>query len=274
MSRPTTAPSVISSSSSLSSASTPESGLRRDQHPRHLYLTDRRPATATTATDSEESRADPFQSPESSIPPTPRSHHTNPFSAPPSILNFNPDLHSPPNPSLDPFHGSRPHSSRRSSRRTSAGEFNIREVRSHLSSRVTSQIRDSFMSPPVLARRSTVHESNATSRVSVAGPKSKRLRSTMLTSTIEKPWIGQKDVYATVSYWLTLLVAFLGVAGSALLCYFSWKNVPRVGNLCLIMEDNFDKFDTQFTWQHEVDMGGFGFVGLRFLSIFNILMLF
>ena len=80
----------------------------------------------------------------------------------------------------------------------------------------------------------------------------------MLTSTIDKPWIGKKDVYARISYWMTISVALLGAAGSALLCYFGWRNVPRIGNLCLVMEDNFDTFDTQNTWQHEVNMGGFG----------------
>ena len=114
------------------------------------------------------------------------------------------------------------------------------------------------MSPPVLARRATVHESTSTSRVSIAAPKTKRPRSTMLTSNIEKPWIGKRETYATVSYFLTYGVALIGAVGSALLCYFGWRNVPRVGNLCLVMEDNFDTFDTQHTWQHEVDMGGFG----------------
>ncbi len=92
----------------------------------------------------------------------------------------------------------------------------------------------------------------------MAAPKAKRVRSTMLTSKIDKPWIGKKDVYARLSYFLTYGVAFIGAAGSALLCYFGWKNVPRVGNLCLVMEDNFDTFDTKSTWQHEVNMGGFG----------------
>ena len=58
--------------------------------------------------------------------------------------------------------------------------------------------------------------------------------------------------------WTDKRVALIGAVGSALLCYFGWRNVPRVGNLCLVMEDNFDTFDTQHTWQHEVDMGGFG----------------
>jgi len=80
----------------------------------------------------------------------------------------------------------------------------------------------------------------------------------LLTGEIEKPWTEDKDTYCRIAYSITWATAFLGVVGSALLCYFGWKDVPRVGNLCLVMEDNFDSFDTQFTWEHEVDMSGFG----------------
>ncbi|PCH34591.1 glycoside hydrolase family 16 protein [Wolfiporia cocos MD-104 SS10] len=80
----------------------------------------------------------------------------------------------------------------------------------------------------------------------------------MLTGEIEKPWITEKNLYARLSYWITWAVAMIGVAGGALRCYFGWKDVPRVGNLCLIMEDNFETFDLENTWTREVDMGGFG----------------
>ncbi|EED84213.1 hypothetical protein POSPLDRAFT_122634 [Postia placenta Mad-698-R] len=80
----------------------------------------------------------------------------------------------------------------------------------------------------------------------------------MLTQEIEKPWIKEKDIYARLSWWLTWTIAFLGVAGGAVRCYFSWKDVPRVGNLCLVMEDDFATFDIENTWTREVDMGGFG----------------
>jgi hypothetical protein len=37
--------------------------------------------------------------------------------------------------------------------------------------------------------------------------------------------------------------------------------------LCLVMEDEFDTFDTKNTWRQEVDMSGFGYVdvSLRFM---------
>ncbi|KAH9927697.1 concanavalin A-like lectin/glucanase domain-containing protein [Fomitopsis serialis] len=80
----------------------------------------------------------------------------------------------------------------------------------------------------------------------------------MLTGEVEKPWITDKDVYVRISWWLTWTVAMLGVVGGAIRCYFGWRNVPRVGNLCLIMEDDFNTFDLQNTWTRDVEMGGFG----------------
>ncbi|KAI0337746.1 concanavalin A-like lectin/glucanase [Trametopsis cervina] len=48
--------------------------------------------------------------------------------------------------------------------------------------------------------------------------------------------------------------------GSTAQCYTAWNDVSLVGNLCLVMEDNFDKFDkfdTDSMWTCEVHMGGF-----------------
>ncbi|KAI0667515.1 concanavalin A-like lectin/glucanase [Trametes maxima] len=80
----------------------------------------------------------------------------------------------------------------------------------------------------------------------------------MLTGEIAKPWTTDKDFYERFSYWVTYLVAMLGIAGAVVRVYFSYVQTPRVGNLCLIMEDNFDTFDTKYTWFHEVDMSGYG----------------
>ena len=68
----------------------------------------------------------------------------------------------------------------------------------------------------------------------------------------------EKDRMATLSHWVVYFVAFLGIAGGAIRCYFTWKQTLHLGNLCLVMEDNFDTFDTQNTWTHEVSMSGFG----------------
>ena len=80
----------------------------------------------------------------------------------------------------------------------------------------------------------------------------------MLTGSIEKPWLTEKDSGMTLSYWIVYAVAFLGIAASAIRCYFTWKQTLRLGNLCLVMEDNFDTFDLENTWTQEVSMSGFG----------------
>lgn len=263
VSPPPTASSSTSStsSSSLAVASETDSAHNRPLNPpKPLFFPERKPSN----NDVEEVRRDPFRSPDISIPSTPRSVAVNPFSPPSSVINLSAEQHVTiaSGTNIEPTH-SRAHSSRvsvHSSLRNSTTELNIREVRPGLSSRITSQIRDSFMSPPALSRRATMHDTNTLSRISVAGPRSKRFQSTMLTGKVAKPWIGQKDVYARLAYFLTYGIGFLGLVGSVILCYFGWRNVPRVGNLCLVMEDTFDKFDTDFTWQHEVDMGGFGLV--------------
>lgn len=241
-------PSTASSASSSSEAVTlPPSltGSSRDpplDPPRPLFFIDRRPEN----TIEEEQRHDPFRTPDGSIPPTPSSQRDNPFSPPASILNVSVD-----GPGLHSRVQSRV--SVASSLRSDGAPAGSRPT---LTSR-TSTVRDSFMSPAPMPRRATANLPSA-SRFSLAAPRSKRLRSSMLTGEIEKPWLTEKDVYGRLAYWLTYAVALIGIVGSALRCYFAWKDVPRVGNLCLIMEDNFDTFDTQNTWTHEVDMSGFG----------------
>lgn len=259
---PSTASSSASSTSSFSgSAASPETGSRRDpplSPPKPLFFIDRK----ASISEVDEARPDPFQTPDASVPATPRSGSiiSNPFSPPASVVNLSTsEQHVTIAEPANTLKGV-------PSRVSVTTDVNIKEVRSRLSSRVSSQIRDSFMSPPVMAKRATLHDISGASRLSLAGPRAKRTRSTMLTGTIHKPWIGEKDVYARVAYWLTYGVAFLGAVGSALLCYFGWKDVPRVGNLCLIMEDNFDKFDNSYTWTREVDMGGFGYVASLFID--------
>ena len=46
------------------------------------------------------------------------------------------------------------------------------------------------------------------------------------------------------------------------------RNVQKLGNLCLVMEDNFDTLDLQNTWTRDVNLGGFGYVYLYFHVLF------
>ena len=247
-------PSIVSSASSSSEAVATQqlpaatTGATRDpplDPPRPLFFIDRRSESNTIEEERRTDRNDPFRTPDLSSPPTPSSQRDNPFSPPGSILNgIDGGLHS-----------------RVQSRVSVASSVNSSGApigRPGLGSR-TSTMRDSFMSPAPMQRRTATAIPSA-SRFSLAAPRSKRLKSTMLTGTIEKPWTTEKDTQGRLAYWITYLVAFLGVAGSALRCYFAWKDVPRVGNLCLVMEDDFNTFDTENTWFQEVDMGGFGCV--------------
>lgn len=246
MSRPTTASSTTSSSEHVAFAP-PTVGSSRDpplQPPRPMFFLDRKVHSV------EEVSRDPFDTPAHSAPGTPRSQRDNPFSPPGSVIGMSIGGQG------HISHGSRLQSSvsLQSSLRSTT-DASVTALRPQLG-----VPRDSFMSPPAMSRRATAFDANTASRMSVAGPRSKRLRSSMLTSSPLKPWIGDKDTYMRVAYWLTYAVALVGVGVSIAQCFISWRNVKRVGNLCLIMEDNFDTFDTDYTWTHDVDMGGFGYV--------------
>ena len=231
---------------------------------------------------------DPFRTPDPSVPPTPHSGVSNPFSPPASVRNFSSEqnLHSahhssgsasyfPFPPPADSPPSSRPHTgasrvSAHSSLRNSSTDLHvtIREgprgiARSRRSS-VNGHVRNSGMSPPAMPRRATVlfgDGADGSAGTLLAPPRAaKRQRSSMLLGEVAKPWVTDKDFYGRLSYWLTVSVAVLGIIGSGIRVYFSWAQSPRVGNLCLVMEDNFDTFDTAYTWFQEVDMSGFGCV--------------
>ncbi|XP_006456469.1 hypothetical protein AGABI2DRAFT_139213 [Agaricus bisporus var. bisporus H97] len=80
---------------------------------------------------------------------------------------------------------------------------------------------------------------------------------------IEKPWISAHDPYARIAYFLTYFVMLLGVAAGAARCFLSWRDTSVMpGQLCLVMDENFDSADGVFgengKFFREVDMGGFG----------------
>lgn len=282
------------SSSSSSSADVPVSmtGSRRQpplQAPKPLFFIDR-----NAEANEDNVRRDPFRTPtsahspefvtpEESLPSTPRGdgeEATNPFSPPASVISFSAEHSVPGTGSVHRVHVrdssgsvrseaaiSRVQSSKQSFPSALRHESSdIHELSRSSVPRVDSMVRSSFMSPPMLSRRTTAFDS----RSLVSRPTAKRARSTMLTGEIEKPWTKEKNVYVRLSYYITWAVAMIGVVGGALRCYFGWKQVPRVGNLCLIMQDDFDTFDTTNTWTREVDMGGFGSVCFLFTMIFIV----
>lgn len=186
----------------------------------------------------------------------PSTANTNPFSTPssnstdlsPPVLLEHEPIHRqvaiarlPDAPRASPYYGSRAVTL---SSRTSSG---IR-------------IREGFAAPP--SRPLTVNSLAP----SISQKKAVRMRSSLLDdpSTIDKPWIKNKDPYARVAYFLTYGVAFLGIVASAIRCYFGYKSVPVLSrNLCMVLDEQFDTdTDTVFgsggNWFREIELGGFG----------------
>lgn len=97
-----------------------------------------------------------------------------------------------------------------------------------------------------------------------------RPKSTMLTpekrSELEetpKPWLKTKDPTMKLAYYLTYGVMLLGIATGAARAFLGWRSVPvMTGNLCPVMDENFDSEDGIFgdngKFFREVDMSGFG----------------
>jgi len=112
--------------------------------------------------------------------------------------------------------------------------------------------RDSFMSPPV--RPMTGYQSIHTIK---PPPKSVK-PSTMLTGEIEKPWKSKNNSQMRFAYWITYATAIFGIIAGGVRCFFGWRNVPRLGNLCQVMEEEFETLNMDI-WSRDIDLGGFGY---------------
>lgn len=218
-----------------------------------------RPSTSGSSEDAHRDRAN-FFIPDRPDPPTPHDVARDPFNTPDASLPSTPKPASVVSFSGFADHGLyKRHDSRvsvQSALRKSTTD--IQEVggsSSPGSSR--SHARNSFM-PPRPLRQSTALSSKAVPRLSTLSRVKKRMRSTMLTGPIEKPWLAAKEPRMAVAHWLVYFIAFLGVAAAAVRVFFAWKTTLRLGNLCPVMEDHFDTFDTENTWTHEVSLSGFG----------------
>ncbi|KAI0338487.1 concanavalin A-like lectin/glucanase [Trametopsis cervina] len=214
------------------------------QSPKLIFFTDKnRSFDAVTS----EERRDPLRTPDSSALGTLRAQIDKPFSPPASVINMRRRRDN-----VEPPTSTQPHLCELKPPLQLPPRTHPRRTPS------TFTFRDSFMSPPTLPHRPTgssggmgMHEAH--SRLSVSS-----LRSSMLSGPVEKPWVGERDVYGRVAYLVTYAVALLSVGGSVARCYTAWSDVPRVGGLCLVMQDDFERFDTEYTWTREVEMGGFG----------------
>jgi len=120
----------------------------------------------------------------------------------------------------------------------------------------------SFAPPPAPWMRSEL-DSSRVSMASTGGrgtmtPKRRPPHpSALLKGPIEKPWLNRKDPWATVSWWITAGLFFLGVAGSAVLVFFGVFNTPKLGKICQVMHEDFNSLDTAL-WHFESELGGFG----------------
>ena len=113
--------------------------------------------------------------------------------------------------------------------------------------------RDSFMSPPL--RPSTGYQS-----IHATKPPPKSIKpSTMLAGEIEKPWKSKNNSQMRLAYWITYAAAAFGIIAGCLRCFFGWRSVPRLGNLCQVMEEEFETLNKDI-WSHDIDLGGFGCV--------------
>ena len=117
----------------------------------------------------------------------------------------------------------------------------------------------SFAPPPApwMPSESRVSMASSGARDTMTPKKRPPHPSALLRRPIEKPWLTKKDPWATASWWITVGLFFLGVAGSAVLVFFGVWNAPKLGKICQVMHDDFNSLDTSL-WQLESELGGFG----------------
>ena len=180
--------------------------------------------------------------PSSSQPATPRTHYQR-FHLPNLSADFNPGIR--------PFAQSGYFSGDASERSSIVGGNPLGAAFNFNSPSVST--RDSFMSPPI--RPTNTYQSLYTT---TAPPKLTK-PSTMLTNEVEKPWKSGNDSQLRIAYWIAYATAALGIVASVLRCYYGWKSVQVIGNICQVMEDEFETLNTDI-WSHDIDLGGFGCV--------------
>ncbi|KAF9493658.1 concanavalin A-like lectin/glucanase [Pleurotus eryngii] len=94
-------------------------------------------------------------------------------------------------------------------------------------------------------------------------PKKKVLPSTRLAAKLtkdDKPWMRQRDVRGSLSWWSTLFLILLGIIGAALICFIGISSVNTLSDsqLCLVMDDSFGGGISDDNWIHENTASGLG----------------
>lgn len=87
---------------------------------------------------------------------------------------------------------------------------------------------------------------------------SRPFRSRIIDSIQEKPWITNRPISRAdkIATWIPRCGLILGSGIIIAFIYGGWTSW-ETNKFCLIMEDNFDHFDTDI-WSQEVELGGFG----------------
>ena len=121
----------------------------------------------------------------------------------------------------------------------------------------------SFAPPPApWMRTESWHDSETSDSTGVRNggtltPKKRSaMPSTLIKGPVEKPWLKKKDPWERASWWITVLLFIVGILAAAVLCFFGYREVPHLGNICLVMADDFDGLDTSNTWTRDVELGG------------------
>jgi hypothetical protein len=93
----------------------------------------------------------------------------------------------------------------------------------------------------------------------------------MVSGDITKPWVGKKDNSARISYFLTYSMLLVGIIAVGLRCFYGWRSVSLIGNLCPVLDDDFNGNDLDSSvWVREVDLGGYGWVILTHMSFCSV----
>ncbi|KAI0036401.1 concanavalin A-like lectin/glucanase domain-containing protein [Vararia minispora EC-137] len=119
-----------------------------------------------------------------------------------------------------------------------------------------------FWSPPAPSVGSATGSSTP-----LPGPKPP-LPSTLLAEKLrqeDKPWLRERDRRSRASYWVTVAVFLLGIAGAAALSWQGWVQgggamIPD-SQLCSVFQDDFSSLDVDNSgskWTRNVSLGGFG----------------
>ena len=197
--------------------------------------------TATRPTTANSLLSDPFATPVSSRPP---SRHLQPPSSPSASRVSFPD-------SVTTGLRNRP---------------SLTGNQSYAFSSARSSFRiSSTPTPNAITGQSTPPSQGPANENAAPKPKVPRMRSHMLSDSnpISKPWKNIKSTRAVVSYWIVYFIIFLGIAGGAFQCYWTYIHVPLEKQpLCIVLDENFDNEDAVFgpggTFSREVNMDGFG----------------